>query len=280
MLALRGAVRRPLAAVLLALLGSCDLQFDQVLPENATRFSPPAAYELWSTIIEQCSGHRLDRARVRYYSVPTGTLRYDGTRIAGLTVFDFGFVTILLDADFVRGLGDVVRHEMLHAVLGPGYGHPREYFLERCAGIVPCAGDCLVEGGPWPLATEADALLDPSRLALDISVTPSVVSVSRDSGYVAFTVSARWDGTTAVRVPLRTDGMLRGGAFWYTAEGVGGASVLFNNDTTVSFAPGQTQRFVFTQRIYPSDRVIPSSSSAIGGVSSGASPPVQFQIVP
>lgn len=50
---------------------------------------------------------------------------------------------IIIARRFVRD-GLIVRHEILHALLGRG-DHPPEYFRRRCAGIVDRNAECRAE---------------------------------------------------------------------------------------------------------------------------------------
>ena len=78
-------------------------------------------------------------SRVTWFVVPGhssfiyGTVQYDGYWWNGVH-------WIILAGDKVEN-GMIVRHEMLHELLGRG-DHPAEYFQQRCGGVVVCNEAC------------------------------------------------------------------------------------------------------------------------------------------
>jgi hypothetical protein len=79
--------------------------------------------------------------------------------------------------------GDVVRHEMLHAVLRQP-GHPPPYFQSRCGGWVSCpAVGCADEGAVGPPPSTDAPVLAAADLPLTVEVLPAAVArVLGDSG--------------------------------------------------------------------------------------------------
>ena len=131
-------------ATLFALAGACrDLPFTPLtapeLPATAVSLTPPATYAEWWHTTEECSGIEGDLSRVSWFVVPGrtsftyGTGQYDGYWWNGVH-------WILLAGEKVEN-PLVVRHEMLHELLGRG-DHPAEYFQRRCAAVVICNEAC------------------------------------------------------------------------------------------------------------------------------------------
>ncbi len=120
------------AAAGLALLLGCQ-GFEPVspLPSGAIAIEAPANYQLWWEKTESCSGLSADYASVEWYVVPGVTTfpTEDGEKV-GLWVRSAGATRIII-AGFYRDSELVVRHEILHELLGRE-GHPEDYFRDRC----------------------------------------------------------------------------------------------------------------------------------------------------
>lgn len=97
------------------------------------RFTPYAEYTMWWAEVEACSGLQAPMGRVRWYYVPNRTLffEYRGESLSGLWFADHRIVL----SESMRGHDQVVRHEMLHDLIGIP-GHPSNYFIERCGSLV------------------------------------------------------------------------------------------------------------------------------------------------
>lgn len=109
------------------------------LPGDVLALGPlPVEYDAWWRATEACADRQGDLATVRWFTTPGDSVR------VGTATFDaYWFAagnTIVVGRAYVRD-GPVVRHEMLHALLGRG-DHPAEYFQKRCAGVVRCAEAC------------------------------------------------------------------------------------------------------------------------------------------
>jgi hypothetical protein len=130
-------------ATALALLGACrDMPLAPArpdLPAGAEALTPLPTYADWWRATEQCAGLQGDLSRVSWFVVPGRTwftyrdAQYDGYWWNGVH-------WIILAGEKVQN-AMVVRHEMLHELLGRG-DHPAEYFQERCAGLVVCNETC------------------------------------------------------------------------------------------------------------------------------------------
>lgn len=131
-------VRRAWTAVtVLAGLLSCELP-TQPLPTGAIPYAPnPDQVANWWRQVEECSGLKGDLSRIRFYIVPnSSTFLWEGREVIGLWM-ERGSRIVLASEYAFRDLN--VRHEMLHA-LTRIQGHPPEYFVERCGGIVDYFG--------------------------------------------------------------------------------------------------------------------------------------------
>jgi hypothetical protein len=155
------------------------------LPPGAVEWTPPARFALWWRMTESCSGRQGDLRAIRWYIVPGATsMDVNGQRVQGETI---GTDKIIL-VDSHRLDGSLVRHEMLHALLGVG-GHPRDAYLVACNDIVVCDGACEVEAGGRPEPPVDAVELTPRDVGARIEIVPREPVASQDSGAVAMIVS-------------------------------------------------------------------------------------------
>jgi hypothetical protein len=148
-------------------------------------------------------------------------------------------------ADSATRDGGVVRHEMLHALRQSG-SHAREYFLGRCAGVVPCVEGCIAEAGPARIP--AAPLVTPESLEIRVAVDPVRPSASIDEGFFTVTVTAR--NTAAHPVMLPATGPYGGPAqtFRYDLQGPAGGIgdvVRVRDSSEVYFAALESKIYVF-----------------------------------
>ena len=166
---------------------SCRSLTEPGFPSGAVLVNPPQPYAFWWELAESCSGATGDFANVHWYFVPG----HSRLNISGKQYDGYWFPrskSIVLTADALLD-GPVVRHEMLHALIGAG--HPREQFVERCGGIVACSESCALEAG-GPFAPDSMATtISTSSLTIGVSVQPNVPSQAREGGWIAITVTAR-----------------------------------------------------------------------------------------
>src|SRR6476620_4142025 len=135
-------------AMLLLSTVACSSIVDPALDPRAVSFQPPPVYARWWSMVESCSGLQGPLSDVSLYQVPgSGTVSYSGDEVAGYRALNNN--RIVLGGEAILD-GSVVRHEMLHALVRKASGHPREYFLQRCAGLVVCGPTCVADAGPAP----------------------------------------------------------------------------------------------------------------------------------
>lgn len=231
-------VRRGGAALALAGLAACDYLTDPV-PPDADPFEPPAVYARWWAMTEACSGRRGDLAAVRWYRTP-GSLMHDGQSLAGYWTSRGN--TIVLRGDRVED-GQVVRHEMLHALLRGG-GHPHAQFLGTCAGLVSCGG-C----GEWHPSRRDFIVVPPDSLEVDsrVELLPPEADGQR---WVALHVVVR--NPRAQPVVATVQGAPRTPTFGFSVHGPSGSfsrGEAATDSSTVYFQPFSTKYRLFEFRV-------------------------------
>jgi hypothetical protein len=236
------------------------------LPDGAVPFSPPRVYAHWWAMTEQCSGITAPMAAVSWYQVPDVTRFSLGDKDVQGWWAGPGNTIVLAGAAALDG--EVVRHEMLHALLHGG-GHERGYFLERCAGVVPCPAPCVADAGPARLPPAT--LVTADSLEITVAVDPVRPTASIDDGYFTVTVTARNNATHAVMLdaatppygaPANTFGYLLQGP----AGGIGDTRQLIDS-SAVYFRPleSKKQLFDFSIGADPPARKLPAGSYTLRG---------------
>jgi hypothetical protein len=241
--------RRLTGAVALAagLAWSCSNLVDMPLPDGAVPMTMPPQYTLWWKLTERCALRSSDLRRVSWYVVP-GADNLGQGEFQGM-YFPVNRRIVLAG----RHVGDapLVRHEMLHAILGTS-GHPAEDFRRHCGGVVTCEMACLSEGGALTQSDRSGPIVRPSDLEVSARVDSTRPSLARDSGWAALTIAIRNPRSTAVRIrltPLQpgyfaaaTYGYRRG---YCDSPTFGGPSYSYLEDSTTVLAAGETQRKVY-----------------------------------
>jgi hypothetical protein len=109
------------------------------LPATAQPLAPLSVYEAWWRATEECAGLTGNLSRVRWFVVPeSDSFTYRGGRYDGYWWDEVHWITL---ASAKVQAGAIVRHEMLHDLLGRG-DHPAEFFQRRCGTVVYCNQDC------------------------------------------------------------------------------------------------------------------------------------------
>jgi hypothetical protein len=139
-------------------------------------------------MVESCSGLQGSVSDITWYQVPNSqTVDLSGDEVGGY--WTLHSKRIVLAGDLTDD-GSVVRHEMLHALLRDVKGHPREYFLERCGGVVSCTSSCVRDAGPAPNIDWTTERVTSDVLKLFVSIVPSSPSSSVDGGVFTVIVTA------------------------------------------------------------------------------------------
>jgi len=254
-------------------VGACEIA-TAPLPGGATRFEPPPVYARWWALVESCSGRKSDFNAWSWYRVPAGAWSDAGYG-------DFEAYTDIAAHRIVmeEGLetnGSAIRHEMLHALLGPVFAssnpvleHPPAYFRGLCAGVVWCDRGC-EDAGPAPLsAPDGAPALPLSAFAVGIDVIPTRVSQTGPDRALTIVLHARNASGHAGWLTLEpTPGASPPAAYWWGFRVVPAGEPLPVTDLTrvdstgivslvpegrVPFAAGQTRWLVidWSGRLYP-----------------------------
>ena len=209
------SVRRASAVLLLSIF-SCTRIVDPVLDSGAEQFERPLVYARWWSMVESCSGIHGSLSDISWYQVPGATVNLDGQDVSGY--WSRGSNSIVLASDEVLG-GAIVRHEMLHALVRQP-GHSREYFLNRCGGIVSCASACVTDAGQAPQIDASTVHASSNALHLRVTIVPESPSSSIDGGVFTLIITA----TNTNPYPIVVDPNPSAGhyGFFYTLLGVSG----------------------------------------------------------
>jgi hypothetical protein len=164
-------------------------------------------------------------------------------------------------------VGALVRHEMLHALVRQQKGHPREYFLDRCAGVVSCAQLCIDDAGPAP-TDEAAPRVPSDVLKLGVSVVPNAPSSSVDGG--VFTVIVTATNPNPYAIVITPNPSVYNQSFRYLLTGPAGElgrSEFIYDFAVKHFAPGETKRQYFDLSIGANigERMVPPGNYRVLG---------------
>ncbi len=144
-------LRSPFPVVAGVVLGGCAslAPSEAVLPAGAVRMSAPAIYAEWYWRTEACSGTAGAFSTVEWYVVPgVATFSTPHGEQVGMWQVTGGKNRVVIAGDYT-GHEMVVRHEMLHQLLGRE-GHPPEFFAERCR----------LTWDSWPGGAAGPAMID------------------------------------------------------------------------------------------------------------------------
>ena len=239
----RKLLRRGTAIALTTALG-CGSISDPALDPRAVSLQPLPVYARWWSMVESCSGLNGSLSDLTWYQVPgSATVDYGSDEVSAYWSAAGNRIVVAGDA---TDAGDIVRHEMLHALLRKR-GHPREYFLARCGGVVSCASSCVSDAGPAPSVDASTEQVGSDRLQLFVSVIPEHPSSTIDGGVFTLEVSAT--NTSPNPVLVNFGSVVLSHSFFYTLVGPlggglsGSAPIL---DSSVKyFLAGETKRQYF-----------------------------------
>ena len=240
-----------LSVLAAAAIVSCADSVTAPLPVGAQRFTPPEVFRRWWALTEQCSGLAGDYDAVTWYVVPgvASIPGSDGSPVQGTWELKENRIVLAGDAQFA---GDLVRHEMLHALLHGGT-HPRDEFIGKCGGVVVCIGPCLKEAGPAPPPDPAAVPADPSALEVNVTLEPERDDPAQLGGHFIMWVTARNPTDQALVVALPPSGDAEPSvAFEYRLDSdwiTSTYNVRAETPEVTRFAPRETKRFAFDFRV-------------------------------
>jgi hypothetical protein len=233
--------------LLLLPLAACEVA---TLPNDAQRFAPPAVYRSWWALTEACSGLHGDFDAVEWYQIPNATsLTLPSGEVAQAMWLRAGNRIVLTGGLDGLYAGDLVRHEMLHALLRVGE-HPRTAFIEHCGGVVVCSEPCDAGSATASAPDPAALIVDPTALEIGVEVTSTPNTDPGWEPYVMMVVTARNPSTKPWQVRLPPPGdPLAPWSFSFELEADRGEqrtyAVRANAPEVTRFAPGETKRFIF-----------------------------------
>jgi len=191
-------------ALLLLSLAACESPTG--LPPGAQRFTPPAVYRQWWSLTEACSGLHGDFDAVQWYVVPgERTIQLDNGELTSAVWDPRGNRILIAAGPDGRYAGDLVRHEMLHALRQAG-GHPREDFIGRCGGVVVCVTQCDAGPAAAPAPDPNAVPVDPKSLEISVEVTTTPATPPDTERYVMMVVSAHNPSSEPWQVQLPPSG--------------------------------------------------------------------------
>jgi hypothetical protein len=247
----RTAAACALCVLAAAAVVSCADSVTAPLPSGAQRFTPPEVFRRWWALTEQCSALTGDYDAITWYVVPGAASipGPDGGPVQGTWELKQNRIVLAGDSQLA---GDLVRHEMLHALLRGGE-HPRDAFIGKCGGVVVCIGPCLKDAGPAPPPDPAAVPADPSVLEVTVTLEPERDDPAQLGGHFIMWVTARNPTDQALVLDLPPSGdagpsvsfEYRLDSDWITA----GYNVRAQTPEVTRFAPQETKRFAFDFRV-------------------------------
>lgn len=259
---------------------SCgDSLVDPRLPFGAKPFTPPSFYADWWEMTKACSGRSGSLSDVTWYTVPQGTpLELDGQYVSAYWSAASNQIVL---SESVRDNGQVIRHEMLHALLR-AKGHARAEFLERCGGVVTCGSQCVEDAGPAPEVPASVPRVEPSAIEVTVDIAPVPIRSWLNEGYFAITVRARNPAPHPVFVDLPvTAGMRTSFRYQIFGPNAEADGVTVRDNAVMSFAAGETKLHVFDFLVGDGNRhgyVFPGQYTMLGGYGTQSSPYYSFQV--
>jgi hypothetical protein len=231
----------------------CQSPVDPPLQADAQAFSALPVYARWWAVTQACSGRSGAFGAITWYVVPGARSISDGTTNDLSGYWSRGSNRIVLAGDAQRD-GNIVRHEMLHALLRVA-GHPRAAFLEGCGGLVECREACVADAGPPSPADPAALRITADALEVQVTVVPAQPSRAIDEGIFSVTVRVRNPAPTPVIVALGTRSLSGPGGSFSLDLRSPQLSILVSDpalDASVTrFAAGETKQRVWEFVIGP-----------------------------
>jgi hypothetical protein len=265
-----GTTRALLLAFAAIFAGACQrLRVESPLPATAHRFVAPAVYQQWWALTSECSGASGSLESVQWFVVPGVSLFWrDGSVVNGFWSRDGNKIVL---AEGAIDDGEVVRHEMLHALQVDGR-HTRRAFIERCGGVVSCMSACIDVASRSPQGGASLPRVPASSMVIDVAVDPGDPGSTSYDGHFAVTVSVRNPARDSVVVTLPgfEEGVRTPSFRYELSDGTEGVSYSLPapDSGLMVFGPGETRRAVFDFKIsssFKGMRVLPPGSYSVRG---------------
>ncbi|HEV7388474.1 MAG TPA: hypothetical protein VGN73_07685 [Gemmatimonadaceae bacterium] len=227
-------------------LAGCDRLVDPPLPSDAATFTPPLVYSTWWKMTEACSGLTGSFSAVSW--VKTGQFLRDENTGDPIVAYWTARSNRIVLTNTAAMAGASVRHEMLHALYKRG-GHPRSYFLGKCAGVVDCQGSCITDGGPYQQPPVSPFPVPGDSIDITTTVEPANPTFAHDDGFFSITVMARnrtqrWVTVIPARAGLNVPHTFSFNLHGQFASTLSSSELGIDPSQTI-FAPGETKRHVF-----------------------------------
>ncbi|HVX38615.1 MAG TPA: hypothetical protein VHB25_03495 [Gemmatimonadaceae bacterium] len=245
---------------------ACSAPTGPAFPAEAVQMQPPAVYQLWWNAVERCAGTTGDFNAVRFYQDPGQSIvRTNGDSANGYWFRDGNRIVV---GQYRIYDGQLVRHEMLHALIGrtAGDGHPPEYFVQKCGGIVHCAGACLTERGPVPTPSLNATTVDASKMAIDVTIDPAQADQSKYDGWITVLVRERNPLASSVWVDVPSGVGITIGGVTLGLEPISGGRV--------GFLPGETHQQMFDVHLPDLTFLAAGAYGVRGFFASDTTPPI------
>jgi hypothetical protein len=236
-----------------------------------------------SLLPEACSGRTASFDRVEWYVLPgAASLSSTDPGVQGKWFADGNRIVLAGDSQLD---GPLVRHEMLHSLLGPAaVKHPRDQFLGRCGGVVVCDERCVADAGPPAALPSNTPVVTGDSIDVGAEVTPVAPSASSYDGYFAVSITAHNPAAHPVIVRLSPLDYTYRYSIRGPSLGITGAGSPVDVGAT-EFAAGETKRYVFDLSVVgsnPNYPLIPPMDLQIAGAFAGhqMKTPVLVTVVP
>lgn len=243
---------RTLGAALL-IATACAERPGPTEPADALEFDPPLRYHtLWRTA-EACGGELGDFDAVTWFQT-AGSAVGGRSDVAGSWWPNPS--RIYLNENFLSH-DEVVRHEMLHALLRGKEHEPA--FANSCRDLVVCESDCLQEAGSGPVAgpTSSSPEIAPSELLVSAML---IAPLERDSGWTTLVVSATNPHPYPVWVDLSPDPGIQFDCYFDGFFRCGGRN--YEPGSRGAFGANETRREAAVFRLGPGAHSIVGSYNA------------------
>jgi hypothetical protein len=192
-------------------------------------------------MVEGCSGSTAGFADVRWYMVPGSSFQIDGITAGGYYSRDDNYIVL---SDTSAAYSASVRHEMLHAIIRKP-GHPRDYFLEKCAAVVRCEGSCVADAGNWTAPSPFEVLAAESLAVTSVVTLSAEADGQRWMSLHVFATNPRGDAVMVTPIGTQTtfNASLSSDASSFNDN------VLPGDPSELYFAPNAAKHWFFDVRV-------------------------------